>query len=458
MAGGIIPRELIFVVEDEADLRRLLADMLRKEGHTVKEFATGAAALKEYLRLASARRPPGLVLLDLWLESEDKGLEVLGKMLEHSPSVPVIIISGHATIDSAVRAVKLGAYDFIEKPFGTDALLISINRALETADLRRNLARFEAHHDFSLVLGGDSQAVKRLKATLKKLAPGNARVLIIGKPGTGKRACAEYIHSLSSRPPEANKEADGGGRAAFFYVPCNSMDEAEFDRTFGRDGIIASAGDCTVYLDEVSALDARLQPRLLGAIQQDKTLANVRFISSATEDLSQVVKEEKFLAELYYRLAVFSVRLPTLAERTEDIQTLAAEFLASRAASKCKFTEAALASLQAYGWPGNLWELRNVTDRIQALVMEGGSTKITLQMLPKEITKPAAGLQGIDAVDEDISALPLKRARDAFETRYLKAQLARCGGNVRKVAEMSGLERTALYAKLKKLGLKAGRQ
>ena len=448
-------------MEDETDLRHLLTDMLKKEGHTVKEFATGAAALKAYLRLSTSRHPPGLVLLDLWLESEDKGLEVLERMLEQSPNVPIIIISGHATIDSAVRAVKMGAYDFVEKPFAADALMMSINRALETAALRRNLARFEERHNFVMALSGESSAIKKLKANLQKIAGGGARVLIIGKPGTGKRAIAEYIHELSAmnKHKGGNRAENGGKKGAFFHVPCNNLGEAEFQRTFGRDGIIAAAGDCTVYLNEVSSLAEKLQPKLLAVLQNNGQISgqNVRFISSSVRDLRQAAGE--FLPELYYRLAVFSVEVPTLAKRSADIPSLAVNFLAQSAPTKrsCKFSEAAMASLQAYSWPGNLWELRNVIDRVQALVIEGGNAKITLKMLPEEITKTAAGLQGIAAVEEDMSALPLRRARDEFETRYLKAQLNRCGGNVRRVAELSGLERTALYAKLKKLGLRAGR-
>ena len=412
---------LIFTVDDETEIRRIVADILKKEGHTIKEFATAKSMLKEF-----SKKPPDLILLDLWLESESSGMETLAKLMKADNKLPVIVISGHGTVDNAVHAVKLGAYDFIEKPFSSETLLIAVRRALENVRLKKELASFETHRNFDLLFCGNSKAVGKLRSLVNKIAPSNARVLIVGNSGTGKLAVAEKLHRLSKA---------GGNLIQVDSSPLKPQQLKE---------IVANNQNSTIYLDEIQEIPKECALLLLKILQQsDEALP--RFVASSDGDLKKLIAEGKFLAELYYRLAVFTVELPCLSERASDIPLLIKNF----GRDSYQFSKAAMAALQTYRWDGNLWELRNIVDRIDALAKSSRTKNITLSMLPEEIRKPT----GDSNLAQDITAMPLKQARREFERNYLALQLKRCGGNVRKVSELSGIERTALYVKLKGLGL-----
>ncbi len=450
----------ILIVDDEDDIRELVAGILEDEGHAPR----GARNSDEALAAIVARRPQ-LVLLDIWLQgSKLDGLQLLEAIKKENPSVPVVMISGHGNIETAVTAIKLGAYDFIEKPFKADRLILVADRALETSRLKRELNELKARGSDVNRLVGSSSAVANLKRIVEKLAPANSRVLISGGAGSGKELAARLIHEKSHR-------ADG----PFIVVNAPAMSpetmEAELFGVEGdaehprRIGALEEAHGGTLYLDEVADMPRETQAKILRVLVDQnfqrvggsqRVHVDVRIISSTSQDLAEAITEGRFREDLFHRLSVVPIRVPTLAERREDIPELVQYFMEKTAGgmgiTPRRIGADAMAVLQSHDWPGNIRQLRNNVERLMILAAGDPNAEISAAMLPSEVGAlvPAvpSGIGG-----EKLLSLPLRDAREAFERDYLIAQLNRFGGNISRTAEFIGMERSALHRKLKSLGV-----
>ncbi|CAK0772291.1 Nitrogen assimilation regulatory protein NtrX [Azospirillaceae bacterium] len=451
----------ILIVDDEADIRMLIAGILSDEGLKTREAADADQAFAEV-----ARRRPSLVILDIWLQgSRLDGLQVLEKLKHDHPTLPVVMISGHGTIETAVSAIKQGAYDFIEKPFKADRLLLLVDRAIEDARLRRENAelRLRAGGDFELI--GKSSAINHVRQSIDRVAPTGSRVLISGPPGSGKEVVARLLHAKSRR-------ADG----PFVGLNCATMrpDRLEVE-LFGTEhgfeggprkiGTFEQAHGGTLLLDEVADMPLETQGKIVRVLQEQtfvrvggahRVEVDVRVIASTSRDLPAEIEAGRFRQDLFYRLSVVPIKVPSLTERREDIPLLSRHFMtrsteASGLVSR-DFGEDAMAALQAYEWPGNVRQLRNAIDWM--LIMVGGDPKepIRADMLPPEIGAITPTVLKWDKGGE-IMGLPLREAREVFEREYLLAQVTRFGGNISRTAAFVGMERSALHRKLKSLGV-----
>jgi len=450
----------ILIVDDEEDIRELVGGILEDEGHHPR----AARNSDEALAAVEARRPQ-LILLDIWLQgSKLDGLQLLEAIKLQNPTVPVVMISGHGNIETAVTAIKLGAYDFIEKPFKADRLILIAERALETSRLKREVNDLKTRAGAVDRIVGSSSAVANLKRIIDKLAPANSRVLISGGAGSGKELAARLIHERSGR-------ADGP--FVVLNAPAMSPDTMEAE-LFGvedrpghsrRIGALEEAHGGTLYLDEVADMPRETQARILRVLVDQnfqrvggasRVHVDVRIISSTSQDLAEAITEGRFREDLFHRLSVVPVRVPTLAERREDIPELVQYFLERTAASMGvaprKIGADAMAVLQSHDWPGNIRQLRNNVERLMILAVGDPTAEISAAMLPAEVGAlvPAvpSGIGG-----EKLLSLPLRDAREAFERDYLIAQLNRFGGNISRTAEFIGMERSALHRKLKSLGV-----
>ena len=453
----------ILIVDDEPDIRMLIDGVLADEGYETRGAADSDSAIAAF----RARRP-SLVVLDVWLQgSRMDGLGLLETFHSEQPAVPVVMISGHGTIEMAVGAIQKGAYDFIEKPFQSDRLLLIVRRALEAAALSRENAELRLRAGPEATLTGESGPLHQLRAQVERVAPTGSRVLISGPAGCGKEVVARMVHARSRR-------ADG----PFVVMNCATLNPSRFEEElFGlaagadpmsnprRAGVLERAHGGTLLLDEVSDMPLETQGKIVRALQDQtferlggsaRVKVDVRVISTTNKDLQSEIAAGRFREDLYYRLAVVPVKVPALKERREDVPALARQFILRSAESSGmparEFTADALAGLQAYDWPGNVRQLRNMVDWL--LIMAPGSAHeaIRADMLPPEIGSRAPALLNIDPT-ADIMSLPLREARDLFETQYLQAQLLRFGGNISRTAQFVGMERSALHRKLKQLGV-----
>jgi two-component system, NtrC family, nitrogen regulation response regulator NtrX len=449
----------ILVVDDEADIRELVAGILEDEGNEVRIAGDSASALD-----AINVRVPGLVFLDIWLQgSRLDGLELLDQIKAQHPSLPVIMISGHGTIETAVSAIKRGAYDFIEKPFKADRLIHLAERALETVKLRRELSQLKRRSGDDPEFIGRSQALKTLRGVIDKVAPTNSRVMILGPSGSGKELVARALH-------------DASGRAALPFVTVNAAsmtpDRMEIE-LFGTEsptgerkvGALEEAHRGTLYLDEVADIPRETQAKMLRVLTDQtfhriggsqKVKVDVRIISSTANNIESLIERGRFRDDLYHRLAVVPVQVPSLAERREDIPMLIDHFMRQYAEQSglraLPIGNDAMAVLQAHDWPGNVRQLRNAIERILILSRDDAeASMITADMLPSEIGDMMPKVPNNS--DTHIMALPLREAREAFEKEYLIAQIKRFGGNISRTAEFVGMERSALHRKLKTLGV-----
>jgi len=452
----------ILVVDDEADIRMLMCGILKDEGYQTRDAGNSAQALA-----AVRSRRPTLVVLDIWLQgSELDGLEILKIIRRELPNLPVVMISGHGTIETAVAAIKIGAYDFIEKPFKSDRLLLVVERAIEAARLKREVEelRLRAGGDEELI--GVSHAMGQLRQQVERVAGTGSRVLVSGPPGAGKDVVARVLHIQSRR-------ASG----PFVALNCATLRPERLElELFGSEaaaesadsprkvGTFEQAHGGTLFLDEVADMPLETQGKIVRAVQ-DQTFervgggrveVDVRVIAATNRDLAFEIAAGRFREDLYYRLAVVPIRVPSLRERCEDIPLLARHFM-TRAAEVARLTprdfgEDAMAALQAYEWPGNVRQLRNVVDWL--LIMAPGESREPLRadMLPAEIGSIAPTVVKWDKGGE-IMTLPLRDAREVFEREYLLAQVTRFGGNISRTAAFVGMERSALHRKLKSLGL-----
>ena len=453
----------ILIVDDEPDIRMLIEGILEDEGYTVRQAGDSDAALAAF-----RMRRPSLVILDIWLQgSRLDGLGILKALLTEEPHVPVVMISGHGTIETAVSAIQLGAYDFIEKPFKSDRLLLIIRRALEAARLAQENAELRLRAGFESNLTGHSAAITALRAAVERVAPTGSRVLISGPAGSGKEVAARMVHTRSRR-------ADG----PFIALNCATLNPARFEEElFGveagadptaaprRAGVLERAHGGTLLLDEVSDMPLETQGKIVRALQDQtferlggsfRVKVDVRVLATTNRDLQVEIGNSRFREDLYYRLAVVPIRMPSLKERREDVPELARYFLERSAETSGmpgrELSTDALTALQAYDWPGNVRQLRNLMDWLLIMAPGTASDSIRAEMLPAEISQGAPALLNFDP-SADLMGLPLREARDLFETQYLQAQLLRFGGNISRTAGFVGMERSALHRKLKQLGV-----
>jgi two-component system nitrogen regulation response regulator NtrX len=449
----------ILIVDDEADIRELVAGVLGDEGYETRVAANAEGALA-----ALAERRPSLVILDVWLQgSSMDGIELLDAMKARDPGLPVVVISGHGNLDTAVAAIKRGAYDYIEKPFQAEQMLLVVRRATETERLRREYEALKERVGYDVELTGTSPHINQVRATLRRVAATGSRVLITGPAGSGKEVAARLLHQWSTRVD-----------APFVVVSAARMTpETVEEALFGveatgenvRAGLFEQAHGGTLFLDDVADMPLTTQAKILRVLTEQVfqrvggarwVRVDVRVISATSRDLAAEIAAGRFREDLYYRLNVVPVRLPPLSERREDVAELARYYLARYAAERRLPTpilsDDALAALQTYDWPGNVRQLRNVIERTMILAPVDRIAQIDIDMLPAEITAEPSRLVPGQAV-RSIMGTPLREAREAFEREYLRAQIRRFSGNISRTAAFIGMERSALHRKLKALGL-----
>ncbi|MBD8676903.1 nitrogen assimilation response regulator NtrX [Sphingomonas sp. CFBP 13720] len=448
----------ILVVDDETDIRELVAGVLEDEGYDTRGAADSDAALE-----AVAIRRPSLVLLDVWLQgSKLDGLELLDELKARDPSLPVLVISGHGNIDTAVAAIRRGAVDFIEKPFEAERLLFLVQRATETERLKREVASLRASAGREDDLTGSSTAINGVRATLKRVAGTGSRVLITGGAGVGKEVAARLLHGWSQR-----------AQAPFIIVSAARMTPERVDEElFGveeggnlvRPGLLEQAHGGTLFLDEIADMPIATQARILRVLTDQSftriggtrvVKVDVRVVSATARDLQQEIVDGNFREDLYYRLNVVPVQIPSLAERREDIPPLVEHFVAHYANERRVATpdvaSDAMVALQSYEWPGNVRQLRNVVERTVILTPGSRIARIDIDLLPPEVLGSAGDGPGSNA--SAIMGSPLREARESFEREYLRVQIRRFSGNISRTATFIGMERSALHRKLKLLGI-----
>ncbi len=446
----------ILIVDDERDIRELISDILEDEG-----YATRLAGNSDDAMQAVNTEPPALMILDIWLkDSKMDGIDILKAVKRDNPDVPVVIISGHGNVEIAVAAIKQGAYDFIEKPFNIDQLLVVIRRAMETSRLRRENFSLKRKDSTSAEMIGQSAAFRTLVGQLDKVTKSNGRVMLTGPAGAGKEVAARYIHAHSAR-----------ASAPFITINCAGVAPDRMEEVlFGREtpergveaGLLEQAHGGVVYFDEVSDMPLGTQSKILRVLvdQQftrvggnDKVRVDLRVISSTNRDLVAEIAAERFRQELYHRLNVVPIAVPSLAERREDIPLLAEYFIAGFNASQGlplrQISDDAQALMQTMVWPGNVRQLKNLVERV--LILGEGSAPIEARELPGE--EDQGEDQGRVVLSGAMASLPLREAREAFEREYLLTQINRFGGNISRTANFVGMERSALHRKLKSLGV-----
>ncbi len=446
----------ILIVDDERDIRELIGDILRDEGYTVRLAGNSDACMAEINAEA-----PALMILDIWLkDSKMDGIDILKTVRRSNPDVPVVIISGHGNIEIAVAAIKQGAYDFIEKPFNIDQLMVVVARAMETSRLRRENSDLRRRDVTSAEMLGSSPAFKALRSQLEKVTKSNGRVMLTGAAGAGKEMAARFIHSQSNR-----------AGAPFISVSSATIQPERMEEVlFGREssdrgieqGLLEQAHGGVVYFDEVADMPLGTQSKILRVLVEqqftraggtDKVRVDLRVISSTTRDLKAEIGAGRFRQELYDRLNVVPIPVPALEDRREDIPELARHFIAmfhrTQGLPLRELTPEAEAMLQTMHWPGNVRQLRNVMERV--LILGEGTGPIEARELPGRDDGDAD--EGRVVLGGALATLPLREARELFEREYLLTQINRFGGNISRTASFVGMERSALHRKLKSLGV-----
>ncbi len=453
----------ILIVDDEKDIRDLVSGILEDEQYLTRSVGDSTSAIKSI-----KNQIPSLIILDIWLEgSQMDGLELLDEIITINPSLPIVMISGHGNIEAAVTAIKRGAYDFIEKPFNAERLLMVVKRALETGNLRNENKILRLQSGISDEILGNSNAISNTRYALEKVAPTGSRVLISGPPGSGKELAARLVHSKSKR-------SDG----PFVVINSARMSPETIDQElFGseevledpgspkRIGILEKANNGTLFIDEVADMPLETQARILRVLQDQRfyrvggtseVLVDIRVVSATSKDLLKEIKEGKFREDLFHRLSVVPIKIPPLSERREDIPILAKHFMEVTAQNigfaQRSMSDDAIAVLQSKNWSGNVRELKNLIERL--LIMAPGNTDdpIKPEMIPPEVMSDGSNALR-NSSNGEIIAMPLRKAREYFEREYLIAQISRFGGNISKTAGFVGMERSALHRKLKSLGI-----
>jgi len=444
----------ILVVDDEPDIRRLLQEILTDEHYRVVT-AENAQAAREAVR----RQRPDLVLLDIWMPDTD-GISLLREWSETGNlEMPVIMISGHGTVETAVEATRLGAYDFIEKPLSMGKLLLTVERALETDKLRRENLRLRRQAEPATSLIGKSPLMQQLRENIERIAATDAWVLITGEAGSGKAVAARYLHAHS--PRKDNPFVEISLAAISPQHVATQLFGQEHKGGAVKPGSFEQAAGGTLLLNELIDLDIATQARLLDALEQNRFTRvgghepvemDVRIIAASDKDLQKAVEEKRFREDLYYRLNVVPLRVPALREHHEDVPEIIGFYVNWMADNEHlpyrKFTTGALNLLRNYSWPGNVLELRNLVQRL--LILQRGE-----EVTEAEVEQALGGPPPVspDAYPPTLMEVPLREAREQFEKAYLEHHLKQTGGNVAEVARLSGMERTHLYRKLKQLGV-----
>jgi len=455
--GSQIASEIL-IVDDEEDIRDLISGILRDEGYETRVAGDSDGALN-----AVRLRRPQLVVLDIWLQgSKLDGIQVLDTLKREQPDLPVVMISGHGTIETAVASIKKGAYDFIEKPFKADRLIHVVGRALEASRLKREVQELKLKTGDDSEMVGQSSAISQVRQAIEKVAPTNSRIFVTGPSGSGKEVVARMIHARSRRAGNA-----------FVAINCATMAPSRIEaELFGveagegprKTGMFELAHNGTLYLDEVADMPLETQGKILRVLV-DQTFTRVggtmrvqvdaRVICSTTRDLRTEIAAGKFREDLYHRLNVVPVRVPSLSERRDDIPLLVAHFMTRLSATSGlairEIGDDAMAVLQSHSWPGNVRQLRNIVERLLILATDDAAQVISADLLPADLgsSAPWGGGRGGDLV----ISLPLREAREIFERDYLVAQINRFGGNISRTAAFIGMERSALHRKLKSLGV-----
>ena len=453
----------VLIVDDERDICNLVAGILEDEGYEVRIANDSDSALREI-----TQRCPAMVLLDIWLQgSRLDGLEILNILRERYPNLPVVIISGHGNIDTAVSAIRSGAYDYIEKPFKSDKLLVTVARAIEAARLQRENAELKRRAVVQFALIGQASAIEQLNTKIDKLAQSNSRVMIVGPSGAGKEAAA---HQLHARSPRANNN--------FIGVHAAMMDEdiGQIDRMlFGMEnngdveiGLFEQSHGGTLYLDEVASFPQKVQQSILKMLVsgsfmrvggKQKVRIDARVLSSCSDKVNVAIREGRLREDLYARLSVMTLDVPGLKQRRDDVPYLATYFvqtLANQMNMPEREIEAdVMAVLQSYDWPGNVRQLRNCMEHMMLAAHADGSERLKVEHLPREIVSDT-DVGGNVSASQHIMSLPLREARERFEREYLEAQIERFSGNISRTAEFVGMERSALHRKMKSLGISGG--
>ena len=447
----------ILIVDDERDICDLVAGVMEDEGYEARTAFDSDSALD-----AIRQRRPSLALIDVWLQgSRLDGLGLVEAIKAFDPTLPIIVISGHGGLDTAVAAIRRGAFDFIEKPFEASRLLHLVERATESERLKFEYEQLREKAGPADELTGTSAAINNVRATLKRVAGTGSRVLITGAPGVGKEVAARVLHGWSGRQ-----------NAPFRVISSARMDPetvelelfgAEADDGSIRVGLLEQAHGGTLFLDEVADMPLTTQGKILRVLTDQsftrvggRTMirVDVRIISGSARELMTEIAENRFREDLYYRLNVVPVHIPPLRERRDDIASLCDHFIRRYAADRRvpppEISSEAMAALQAHEWPGNVRELRNVIERVMILAPSDRLARIDADMLPSELVR---GGSDILPHSESITAIPLKEARENFEREYLRIQINRFSGNISRTATFIGMERSALHRKLKLLGL-----
>ncbi|MCZ2328599.1 nitrogen assimilation response regulator NtrX [Bartonella sp. F02] len=448
----------ILIVDDEADIRELIAGILEDEGYETRVASNSDEAL-----IQISDRVPKLIFLDIWLHgSHLDGLMLLDEIKTRYPSLPVVMISGHGNIETAVSAIKRGAYDFIEKPFKADRLVLVAERTLENSKLKRELLELQKRSSEPPELLGKSMAMKHLRQVIEKVAPTNSRVMITGPSGAGKEMVARAIHALSSRskgPFVAINAATITPEKMEIELFGNEMEGGE-----RKIGALEEAHGGILYLNEIADMPHETQNKILQVLTSQtfrrvggvkRVKVDVRIISSTAQNLENLIADGRFKEDLFHRLSVVPITVAPLSERREDIPELVHHFvkaISQQVGIKPRtISDDVISILQTHAWPGNVRQLRNNIERLLILVRDGDGP-ITAELLPVEVSN-SLPLVKIDPEESNIMDLPLREARELFERKYLTAQIGRLGGNISRTAEFIGMERSALHRKLKALGV-----
>ncbi|MEW6449898.1 MAG: sigma-54 dependent transcriptional regulator [Pseudomonadota bacterium] len=451
----------ILIVDDESDICELVSGLLQDEGYATRTARDSDSALAEI-----KNRRPNLVFLDIWLQgSRLDGLQLLDSVKELHPELPVVMISGHGNIETAVAAIKQGAYDFIEKPFKADRLVLVADRALETSRLKREVKELKALAPVPASMVGRSPSINQLRQTIEKVAPTNSRIMIVGPSGSGKELTARTIHNHSGR---------AGGPFVVINAAAITPERMEIE-LFGVDptngsterkvGALEEAHGGTLFIDEIADMPRDTQNKILRVLVEQtfqrvggtsKVAVDVRIVSSTSRNIEAEIAAGKFREDLYHRLSVVPVRVPPLAERREDIADLVTYFMEQISLStglpQRQIGSDAMAVLQSHDWPGNVRQLRNNVERLMILAGGDPTAVINASMLPQDVGSMVPSMPNGNG-GEQLMGLPLREARELFEREYLLAQINRFGGNISRTAEFVGMERSALHRKLKALGI-----
>ena len=458
--------EDILIIDDEADIRALVSGILQDEGLATRQAATTETAWEEI-----CKRAPGMVLLDIWLEgSQEDGLSFLKRIKKDFPTLPVVMISGHGNVETAVQAIQFGAYDFIEKPFNSDRLLLTIQRAMQNNRLHRENSELKKQSSTTGKLIGKSHAIQALIETLNKVAATNSRVLFTGPPGSGKEVAARYVHQHSKRSGQN-----------FVILNCATLRAQNLEEElFGWEekglggsrkiGLLEQAHNGTLLLDEIADMPLETQAKMVRVLQDQKfdrlgsqrsVEVDIRFMATSNRDLKQLLDAGIIRQDLYYRLNVVPVVIPPLRDRLEDVPMLVEHFMEQIATASGLAPRQigldVLATLQANHWPGNVRQLRNLLEWLLIMLpVNSNHMAIKSHDLPVEFRNTAPLVTHLNRADE-MMQLPLREAREIFEREYLLAQIARFGGNISRTAAFVGMERSALHRKLKLLEIGNGK-